>query len=206
MVINPVSKNLSENHPINFKSRIVPTEHVKNIIDNAALNVLQAENANYGSGVIIALNSILNDGKNDTVKIDAHEKTGFGYNTPLGTDVFVNGKLVMDNYVDNLLKDEYEIDKEIYSDIDEFAFNKECAEDALLRFTEDRTNEKIDGTILSKHELEKINPFIKNIQSIDPKSPTIVSGIKDNLHKINQTLFENSINELQCIKEKIFGK
>ncbi len=205
MTINPVSKNFNNNNPINFKSRIVPTEHLKNIIDNAAVNVMAAETADYGRGVIIALNSLLNDGKNDTIQFASHKETGLGYNTPLGTDVFVNGNIVMDNYVDDLFKEEYEIDKEIDSCFDEIAFNKECAEVALLRFTEDRTNEKIDWNCLSEQELEKIKPFIKDIQSIDPKSHTIVSKIKDNLKKIDKTLFENSLNELQRIKENIFG-
>lgn len=192
MLINS-SFSFSRNNTTSFKSKIEPNIYLKNIINQAINDVRECNDSSYGRNLVVAINTIKNDKKNDTVEFSLKSKTGEKYHKPAATDVFVNGQKVMDNYIDPYLGTE------------EDALDTDFGKKAIIAFAEQNTGRIISEYDLTNKELEIIKPLVQKIQSLNPSNKRITEQITDLSDKINDKLCKNMIKELKSIKQEIFN-
>lgn len=186
--ISGIENNYNNQNKISFQSKFVPNEALKDAFYIARNSVMFTTHRNVEDGRTFAriIDHLLNDGKNDLIKVTRSEK---------GSTLMINGKRV--NFYPREHKYPGFVDGErvINNIINYFAEKTEIVETYKL------TRDEFKAI---KPAVDKLNAEV-NADDVT-KNPQILCNLEENMRNINVALHKHAAGLLDKLEAKIFNK
>lgn len=186
--ISGFDNNYKNQNKISFQSRFVPNEALKDAIYIARNNVSFTTHSNIEDGRTFTriLEHLLNDGKNDVIKVTRSEK---------GSTLMINGKRA------NFYPQEHKYPG--FVDGERVIKN-------IINYYSGRT-EIINTSKLSRDEFRAIKPSVDKLNAelnADDvtKNPQILYNLEENIRSINTAIHKHTVALLDKLEAKIFSK
>lgn len=182
-----IENNYNNQNKISFQSKFVPNEVLRNAFDAAKDRAFYkwADDLEDGRAFAKIVEHLLNDGKDDLIKVTKSEK---------GSTLIINGKRV--NYF-----------PVSYGNLS--FLNGECVMKNVIDYFSKKMI--VDTSKLSNDEFKVIKPTIDKLNAdlnADDvlKNPNIYTNLEENMNNIKFALIKNADELLKKLEAKIFNK